>query len=91
MTTCHFNLPLILPSPHDGATRLVQLAGKGMKGEGPCEIYATLELSDANPANSQELNLAASCRDHSRPKFFSALVSILVYSCSFLVQSGLPV
>src|ERR1043165_6655564 len=36
MRTCHFqcNLPLTQPSPRDGATRLVQLAGRGMKGVG---------------------------------------------------------
>jgi hypothetical protein len=45
MTTCQFqwNLPLTPPSPRGGATRLVQLAGRGrgMKGEGTCEIDAT--------------------------------------------------
>ena len=46
MTTCHlqWNLPLTLPSFRDGATRLVRLAGRGMKGEGTCAIYTKLGL-----------------------------------------------
>src|SRR5687768_1605569 len=30
--TCHFHLPLSLPSPRAGATRLMQRAGRGIKG-----------------------------------------------------------
>src|SRR5919109_3383259 len=39
----HFqwDLPLSLPSPRAGATRLVQRAARGMKGEGSCTFYAT--------------------------------------------------
>src|ERR1044071_1032381 len=53
MTTHHFqwNLPLTPPSPRDGATRLVRLAGRGRKGEGTCGIDATLG-STMPPVNS---------------------------------------
>ena len=48
MTTCHFQWHwlLTLPSPRDGATRLVQLAGRGMKGTAIefSECFATFRL-----------------------------------------------